>query len=198
MSNILILASGSAARKTMLRNAGYQFDIKPADINEQSVIDQGLEEGVNFQEIALSLSLEKSKAVAANHKDRYIIGSDQLLVCEDVIYSKAQSIEEAKKKLQRLRGKKHQLISAVNVIKNDDVLFQDCDVATLTMKNVDDEWLDQYLRRSIDVAVSCVGSYAIEGYGIRLFKKIDGDFFTIMGMPLMGLIDFLDREGIGS
>lgn len=192
--NKIVLASGSKARAQMLQNVGYEFDIKPADIDEQAIVEKSILKNEVFEDIAIKLA--EQKALASESNDQYIIGSDQLLIFNNKIYSKSKDINEAKEKLLEMQGKPHQLISGVSVVKNGKVIWSDVDSVVMTMKKLDEHKIDYYLERANDDALQCVGGYAIEGLGARLFKRIDGDIFTIMGMPLIKLINFFDKEGI--
>jgi len=194
MSKKLILASGSKARQDMLKNAGYEFEICPADIDERSITQSLTEDGKIHHDIALTLAAEKAKSISEKHHDQYIIGSDQLLVLNNRIIFKSSSKKEAREKLFAMRGKDHTLISSVVVVKNNQTLWEVTDTATLEMKDFSDEFLDWYMNAAGEEVVKSVGGYAIEGLGVRLFKKVQGDYFTIMGMPLLPLLNYLDKE----
>ncbi len=189
----IILASGSQARSTMMKNVGYDFTIQPTDIDEQSLIQNLQKDNVSFEKIAMTLGQEKARALK-NNEDSYIIGSDQLLIFKDTIFSKSENLEQAHKKLSSLQGQTHHLISGVSVIKNGQILWSDFDVAEMIMKKLSDNDIKEYLSIAANDAIQCVGGYAIEGYGGRLFKEIKGDLFTIMGMPLLKLSQFFDCE----
>ena len=191
MKHSLTLASGSLARQEMLRNAGYEFDIIPADIDEEKIISS-LETNKN---VALTLAKEKAKFISQKNKENYIIGSDQILMMNNKIYSKAKNKQEAKERLMEFQGNAHTLHSGVSVFKDGEELFSFIDSASLTMKKMTADDIDRYCEKAGDVLTSCVGCYALESIGSRLFDKIDGDYFTILGMPLLPLIGFLDAEG---
>lgn len=194
MTGKLILASGSKARAEMLHNAGYDFDIIPANINEQEIIDTQLAKKETFKNIAMILASQKALSIKCEN-ETFIIGSDQLLIFNDTIFSKSENKDEAFKKLKLMQGKKHSLISAVSVIQNNKIIWQECDFADLYMKKMNEKQIYNYLDKAGETALSCVGGYAIEGVGARLFTQINGDYFTIMGMPLLPLINFLDIKG---
>jgi len=195
MNKNIILASGSKARAQMLQNAGYNFAISPTNIDEQSLISVAVEKKERFEQIAMYLAEEK--ALAHEQKENaYIIGSDQLLIFNNRIYSKSENRDAARTKLLEMQEQSHQLISGVSVVKNGETLWRDYDIVTLTMKKLSAEQIDTYLDAAPDDALQCVGGYAIEGRGARLFNHVEGDFFTIMGMPLLKLIKFFDGEGI--
>jgi len=193
-STPIILASRSRARVQMLQEAGYSFDIAPADIDEQKIIDDELAKGTDFKKIALKLAEQKALAVRnEDNKDAYIVGSDQVLIFEDKILSKSENLEAAKEKLLMMQGKDHELISAV-CIKTPTMTFLSEDTATLTMKYLSEAKVDEYLTRVAEDALQCVGGYAIEGAGRDLFDDVRGDIHTIMGMPLPKMIAFFDRQ----
>lgn len=189
----LVLASKSQARIRMLEQAGLTFEIVPASIEERAVIDRF--EGKNFGALASALALQKARAVSNQRPGDTVIGSDQILVAGGKIFSKARNIYEAQEKLEALRGRTHRLMSAVSVCRDGAEIFSFHDSADLRMKNFSDEMLMDYLDKAGDVLTTCVGAYALEGLGVRLFDKIDGDYFTVLGMPLLPLLNFLDEDG---
>ncbi|MBI1302142.1 MAG: septum formation protein Maf [Alphaproteobacteria bacterium] len=192
----LILASGSAARQSMLKNAGLSFEVKPADLDEELIIHTAWKNKETVQDITEMLAKAKAKAVSKNHSDALVIGSDQTLEFDGQILSKAKNKEEAFEKLKSLSGKTHRLISSVAVAQNAEILFSTTDMATLTMHSLTDEQLQNYGASDPDALTSCVGAYKIEGAGAALFSDIDGDRFTIMGMPLASLLEFLKERGV--
>ena len=192
----IVLASGSKARQQMLKNAGVAFDINPADINEDKIMQDMKQQNASSGNIALSLAREKAKKISNENKQDYIIGSDQVLSLDDKIYSKAKNIGEAKNRLLEFQGKEHFLTSAVCVFKNGEDIWHKTDVVGLKMKAMDSQAIDKYIEIATDDVLNCAGCYAIEGAGIRLFHDIRGDFFTILGMPLLPLLKFLDGEGL--
>lgn len=189
----LILASGSAARSSMLLNAGVSFDKIPADIDEHAILEQHAEtQTVAF--ITEELARRKALHISKQHSSALVIGSDQTLSFDEEILSKAKSQNNARAKLMRLRGKTHTLFSSVCVAKGDEILFTHTAQANLTMHNFSDAFLDDYMKHDPDALTSCVGAYKIEGAGAWLFSSIQGDVFTIMGMPLLPLLEFLRTE----
>lgn len=191
----LILASGSRARQNMLKSAGIRFAVMPADLNEQAIIDS---HGDNDSDYAAVLAAAKAQHVAQKNPDDLVIGSDQILLCEGRVLSKAKSISEAREKLKFLRGKTHFLTSAVAVAMGDEVLWSYSATAHLRMHNFDDAFLDSYCDNAGDALTACVGAYEFEGLGAQLFEEIEGDYFTILGMPLLALLNYLrDVHNIG-
>lgn len=191
---MLILASKSSARQNMLRAAGLEFEIRPAEIDE-SVAQSS---NAPPSEVAQELARAKALHVAAGHPDALVIGSDQILECEGQILTKAANKDEAREKLKTLRGKTHSLISAVTLAKNDEILWQQTGNAFLTMHNFNDDFLESYIERAGEALTRSVGAYELESTGVQLFETIKGDYFTILGMPLLPLLTYLrTQQGIG-
>lgn len=190
----LILASKSRARQEMLNNAGVSYEAMPAHIDEEKIIEQLQETGASSSNIALQLAKEKAIEISKTNEGKYIIGSDQVLSMDDIIYSKAKNVEEAKERLSVFQGKEHFLTSAVCVVKDGVDLWHKVDAASLKMKPLSSQDIEKYSKIAGDDLIECVGCYALEGAGIRLFADIRGDFFTILGMPLLPLLNFLDKE----
>jgi septum formation protein len=191
-----ILASGSFARQGMLKNAGFVFDTVSTDFDEDA-IKNSFETSGNFEALAQELAKQKALHVSTINTDQYVIGSDQLLVFNGAILSKAKDTGQAREKLKKLRGHPHALISSVCVTKGDEILFQNTDTAHLTMRDFDDDFLERYCDGAGDIITQCVGAYALESTGIQLFSEIKGDYFTILGMPLLPLVSYLQSEGVG-
>jgi len=191
----IILASGSKARYEMLSNAGVTFEKYPADIDEDALINDFVLRKTYHNDVAIKLSEAKALSVSGHYKDHYIIGSDQLLIFKDKIFSKSETIEEAKERLKQFSGQTHSLISAVSVVLNGEIQWSFADHVDLKMHELPEDEIDYYIDNNQDIALSCVGGYAIEESGISLFEEIQGDFFTIMGMPLLPLLNFLRSQG---
>lgn len=184
----IILASGSFARKSMLQSAGLDFKVIPADIDESAL----MKPGADTSQITERLAVAKAQYVAADYPEALVIGSDQTLEFEGRVLSKSPTVENGKEVLRMLGGKTHRLYSSVCVVAGgDDVLFKHTDYADLTMHDFDEEFLETYAARDADALVSCVGGYKIEGAGAWLFSDVKGDYYTIMGMPLLPLLAFL-------
>lgn len=193
----LILASKSAARKTMLGNVGLVFDSIPSDVDEPSIVEKMLLDGFHAPGIALELAKQKALDISKKYPDALVIGSDQTLDFNGELLSKAKTPENAKVKLRRLRGEDHVLVSAVSVAYNGEALWQHIDDANLSMRDISDEFLDLYCEKAGDALTHCVGAYEFEGMGGWLFSSIKGDFFTILGMPLLPLLGYLkETHGI--
>lgn len=191
----LILASRSAARQAMLKNAGLIAESIPANIDEDTLLQNGIRENKSPSEIAKNLAESKAVKIAREYPDNLVIGSDQLLVCDNKIYNKVEYIHDAREKLKALRGKTHTLFSAVCVAKAQEVVWRHVDTARLTMHDFSDEFLEGYIDSAGAALTSCAGAYAIEELGAWLFKKVEGDYFTILGLPLLPLLEFLQTRG---
>ena len=189
----IILASGSRARNEMLQNVGLEFQKIPADIDEDTILKSMHEEGTLPEDIAVKLADEKALHISKQNPDALVIGSDQVLEQDGEIFQKATDLAEARAKLEKLKGKTHQLISSVSIAQNGEVLWRDCDTASLTMHDFDDAFLDEYLQNAGEDILACVGAYAFEKYGAWLFKEIDANYFTILGMPLLPLLAYLAK-----
>ncbi len=189
----LMLASKSAARRALLEAAGVPIEIEAADIDER-----GIEARAGLQEpdmVAALLAREKAKAVAGKHADRMVLGADQTLALGTRRFSKAVDRKGAREQIAALRGKTHALHSAVAVVLGDAVVFEHVDAAHLTMRNFSDAFLDDYLDAVGANAMASVGGYQLEGLGLQLFERVEGDHFTVLGLPLMPLLDWLRRAG---
>ena len=189
----LILASKSAARRAMLEAAGVSVEALPADVDERAL--EGKSPGAAAH-VAGMLAREKARAVAALRPDCLVVGADQTLALGAKRFSKPADRAAALAQLTELRGRTHELHSAVAVVRNDAVLFEASDTARLSMRSFSDEFLDAYLDETGAAATASVGGYQLEGRGVQLFERIDGDYFTILGLPLLPLLNFLRAEGV--
>ena len=193
----LILASKSAARINMLKNAKLDFEYEPAPIDEEKLLQNLQIKRAQPRQIAESLAQEKALSVSNLHPYALVIGADQVLECEGKIFSKAKNAKEAQEKLLSLAGKSHRLISAVCIAREGKSQWGISDEATLHMGD-DKNFIEQYCAKAGDVLTECVGAYAIEGQGTWLFDKVQGDYFTILGMPLIPLLNHLrEKYGFG-
>ena len=188
----LILASQSRARKMLLTNAGIDFEACPADIDERSVQkDSGL---AAPGEIALLLAHEKARFVSSQNPSRYVVGADQTLALGSRLFSKPSGRVQAAEQLRALAGNTHELYSAVAVALGDKILFSDVSVARMTMRALSGTEIQAYLDWAGEAVISSVGAYQLEGLGVHLFERIEGDHFTILGLPLLPLLAFLRGE----
>jgi len=188
----LILASQSRARQTLLVNAGIAFEAVPAEIDERAV-QQG--SGLSVpSEIAALLAREKALIVSSKKPGRVVIGADQTLALGKTLFSKPSGRAEAAEQLRALAGNCHQLCSAVAVARDGKILFSDVAIARMTMRGLSEAEIDAYLDQAGAAVTSSVGAYQLEGLGVHLFERIEGDHFTILGLPLLPLLAFLRSE----
>lgn len=188
----LILASQSGARKMLLANAGLEFEAVTADIDERGI--QAASKLSNPREIGLLLAREKATAVSAHRPGSYVIGADQTLALGERLFNKPAGRTQALAQLRDLAGHSHELNSAVAVVHDGKVVFEDVSVARMTMRRMSEAELSAYLDAAGDAVTSSVGAYQLEGLGIHLFERIEGDHFTILGLALLPLLAFLRRE----
>ncbi len=192
----LVLASKSAARATMLHGAGLAVRLVPAEVDERKLDEAWTAGGCPPAEIARRLAEAKAVAVSRLHPHAVVIGADQTLALGARRFSKAVSLTEARANLAVLRGQTHQLHSGVALARAGETLFTDVATADMTMRAFSDAFLDAYLAGVGDRILSSVGCYQFESAGIQLFERIDGDYFTILGMPLLPLLAALRRAGL--
>jgi septum formation protein len=188
----LILASQSSARKTLLANAGLKFETVTADIDERGI--QAASKLSNPREIGLLLAREKAKAVSAHRPGSHVIGADQTLALGERLFNKPAGRAQALAQLRDLAGHSHELNSAVAVAHDGKIVFEDVSVARMTLRPMSEGELSAYLDAAGDAVTTSVGAYQLEGLGIHLFERIEGDHFTILGLPLLPLLAFLRRE----
>jgi septum formation protein len=189
----LMLASRSLVRRTLLEAAGVPIEICPADIDER-----GVEAGAPLQApvaIAALLAREKASVIARRNRERLVLGADQTLSLDGRRFTKPADRAAARAQLRALSGRTHELYSAIAFVQDGAVLFEHVGVARLAMRAVSDRFLDAYLDAVGDAATASVGAYQLEGFGIQLFERLDGDYFTVLGLPLLTALDFLRRHG---
>ena len=185
----LILASQSRARQTLLANTGIEFEAIPAEIDER-----GLQKASGLlapDGIAALLAREKALSVSSNHPNKFVVGADQTLALDARLFSKPAGRAQAKEQLSALAGHRHELHSAVAVASDGRILFEEVAVARMTMRRLNEAEIDTYLDAAGEAVTSSVGAYQLEGLGIHLFEHIEGDHFTILGLPLLPLLGFL-------
>jgi septum formation protein len=188
----LVLASKSDIRGKILAAAGLRFEIRPAPIDERAV--EAAAGKPDATQAARLLASAKAGAVAAAMPGRVVLGADQTLALDQERFGKPKERADAAKQLRRLRGQTHALHSALSLVRDGNVLFDYVDTARLTMRDFSDRFLDDYLDMAGDSAMSSVGGYALEGVGIHLFERVEGDYFTILGLPLLPLLAFLRQN----
>jgi septum formation protein len=188
----LILASQSRARQMLLTNAGIAFETIPADIDERALQQaSGL---TTPRDIAALLAREKARSVSSRQVGKYVIGADQTLALGDRLFSKPAGRAQAAEQLRALAGRAHELHSAIAVARDGKILFADVAIARMTMRPLDEAGIDAYLDAAGEAVNSSVGAYQLEGLGVHLFERIEGDHFTILGLPLLPLLAFLRSE----
>ncbi len=191
----LILASGSAVRARLLEAAGITFDVIAPHVDEDTVKESLLAERAPPRDIADALAALKASKVSMSHPDALVIGADQVLVFEGALISKMPDRAAARVLLKRLAGHKHELAGAVVLAKGGSVVWRHVARAELTMRSFSDKFLDGYLERQGDAILSSVGCYFLEGEGVQLFSQIAGDYFTILGLPMVPLLNALREFG---
>ncbi len=190
----LILASRSPFRSALLKNAGIAFSTASAEVDERAVEAPLYETGATPEEVAQVLAEAKALDVSEKNPGAVVIGCDQTLSLGDKIFHKPADMEAARRQLLKFSGMTHQLNSAVVLAKDGKTLWRHVSIARMTMRDLDPGFVGRYLGRVGDTALSSVGAYQVEGPGIQLFEKIDGDYFTIVGLPLLPLLDELRKE----
>jgi nucleoside triphosphate pyrophosphatase len=188
----LVLASRSDIRGKILAAAGLRFEIRPSQINERAVEAQsGV---VDAAAVARHLARAKTVAVATSLSGRLVLGADQTLAFGAKRLRKPADRAEAAEQLRTLRGNTHELHSALALVRDEEMLFSCVDTARLTMRDFSDRFLDDYLDMAGDTVMRSVGGYQLEGIGIHLFERVEGDYFTILGLPLLPLLAFLRQN----
>ncbi len=191
----VILASGSSSRRRLLTNAGLQFDVEAAHVDEDEIKLALKAEGASAAQTAETLAELKAQRVSRRYPGVLVIGADQMLECNGVWFDKPEDLDHAAAHLVALREKDHSLLSAVCVVRDGVRLWHHNEVATLTMRNLSDDFIKDYLAQVGEDALTSVGAYQLEGRGIQLFARIKGDYFSILGLPLLPLLDFLRGHG---
>jgi nucleoside triphosphate pyrophosphatase len=193
----LILASTSKTRARLLEAAGLAFICEAPGLDEDAMrLAVSGEKALEPHDVAEVLARAKAEAVSDIAQGAFVIGADQVLALGDEIINKPETMEVARKQLLDLSGKTHRLHTSVAVATNGEAVWAQTEIATLTMRKLSPEFIGHYLAAAGDGVLSAVGAYQIESIGIQLFDKIEGDFFSILGLPLLPLLDTLRREGV--
>ena len=190
----IILASGSLIRRELMANAGIEFDVITKAVDEAAIKSSLLNEGVSVRNIADALAEAKSVRVSAQNPG-LVIGADQIMTMDGELYDKPVSLDEAKKRLMMMRGKTHYLIGAVVISEAGHAIWRYISKTKLEMREFSEEFVDEYLEAEGDTVLQSVGGYRFEGRGSQLFSKVDGDFFSILGLSLLPVLDFLRERG---
>jgi septum formation protein len=196
VAGTIVLASGSATRRAMLAAAGVPAIVDRPAVDEDVVKRHCKGRGLDAAETARALAHAKAAEVAPRHPGRIVIGADQMLGCDGEWFDKPADLAAAARQIARLAGRTHHLISAVVAVRDGQILWQAADAAALTLRPLSPAAIDDYLARAGEPVLQSVGAYQVEGLGIQLFSRIAGDHFTILGLPLLPLLDFLRSEGV--
>lgn len=192
----LVLASASSARRAVLEAAGLRFDALPAAVDEAAIKEAAQAEAIPPADTALMLADAKAERIARRDPEALVIGCDQLLVCEERWFDKPADLAAARVQLQALRGRTHQLVTAVVCHRHGRRIWQHVAVPRLTMRAVSDAFLDAYLEAEATAVTQSVGAYRIEGPGVQLFSTVEGEHAAILGVPLLALLGFLRQHGV--
>ena len=190
----LVLASKSAARRVMLENAGVAFEVRVAGVDEDAIKARS----GDLDAAALAVRLAEAKALAVSRDDEaaWVLGSDQTLAFDGGLISKAKTLEGARERLKSMRGKTHHLHSGAALAVKGQMVWSGVDTVQMRMRDFSDAFLDAYLAAEGEVLLTCVGSYRLEGLGSQLFEAVDGDYFTVLGLPLWPVLAELRRAGV--
>jgi len=191
----LILASKSLGRQLALQQTAIPFVAKPANLDERGLEQEILDSGGGADAVVLALACAKALAVSKEEPNSYVLGADQAASCEGRLFGKPESLEAAARQLRFLSGRSHRLHSGLALVRNGKILFETVCHADLTMRDLSDEFIAAYLAASCDSVLGSAGAYQIEGLGAHLFSAVEGDHWTILGLPLLPALDALRREG---
>lgn len=191
----LILASGSAVRARLLADAGVRFRIETSGVDEDAV-KAAAGDGIPAAEIALQLAAAKARAVSEKRGGALVVGADQMLECEGKLFDKPAHMAAAAANLRQFSGRTHRLITACCLMRDGGTVWESVETARLTMRDLSDGDIDAYLSAAGEDVLGSVGCYRLEGLGVQLFSEIDGDFFVILGLPLLALLARLREQGV--
>lgn len=191
----LILASGSRIRAELLRNAGVDFEIQTAPVDEAEIRRSLQAEGATVGDAAIALAEAKAMRVSRRNPGALVIGCDQMLDCNGVWFEKPVDRDHARAHLQAFSGKTHRLQAGIVVARDGQRLWHNLSIASLTVRVLSPDFIEAYLDAAGEPILNSVGAYQLEGLGAQLFSRIEGDYFTILGLPLLPLLDFLRAHG---
>jgi len=192
----LVLASASSSRARLLQHAGVPVEIYPAHVDEDSVKESMLADGAQGRAIADALAELKARRVSSARPGALVLGADQVLVCDGELCSKAETMADAAVQLRRLRGKPYLLVTAAVLAKDGAAVWRHVDISTLWMREFSDAFLETYLATEGDGLLGSVGCYRLEAAGVQLFERVEGDYFSILGLPLVPLLAALRQHGV--
>lgn len=191
----LILASGSSIRAQLLRNAAVPFTVQVARIDEQAIKHSLVAESASPRDIADTLAEMKARKISGKNPESLVLGSDQVLDFDGTLLSKPESADDALQQLLSMRGKRHRLFSAAVICENGQPVWRHVGRVTLYMRDLSDAYLQDYVGRNWPDIGQSVGSYQLENEGVRLFSRIEGDYFNVLGMPLLEILGYLAVRG---
>lgn len=195
MTQRLILASGSAIRREIMQNAGLHFEVISKPVDEAAIKEAMLAEGTHLQDIADALAEAKAMRVS-RLESGLVIGSDQIMVMDDQLFDKPPTIEAARERLLEMRGKTHYVIGATVICENGMPVWRHLAKSKLTVRNFSDDFLDHYIQAEGEALTKSVGAYRFEGLGAQLFTQVEGNFFSILGLSLLPILDYLRTRGV--
>ena len=192
----IVLASASATRRSMLERAGLAVEIDPPRTDEHEIKRSMRADGFDAAATAEALAEQKARGVARRHAGVLVLGADQILECDGESFDKPDDLVTARDQLRKLAGRRHELVSAACIVQDGERLWHVVERARLWIRPLGEEFIEGYLRAIGDAAFAGPGSYQIEGPGAQLFQRIEGDHFTVLGLPLLPLLDFLRARGV--
>lgn len=196
MSISLILASSSATRRRLLTNAGVDFRVVPPGLDEKTIKTEYQAQGANPSETAMALALAKARTVSSKFPDQLVLGADQILVCNGQWFEKPKGTDGIRNHLTRLSGQQHKLINGVAIVECGIPVWCYDNTITMKMRRLNEDFVNYYIDRAGEEVHKSVGAYNLEGLGIQLVSQTDGDFFSILGLPLIPILEFLRKRGI--
>lgn len=192
----LILATASTARRAVLAAAGLRFTAQAAAVDEAAIKESAQAEGIPVEDAAMLLAEAKAQRIARRHPEALVIGADQMLVCEGRWFDKPVGMDGAREHLRALRGRTHELVSAMVCWRGGARIWQHLARPRLTMRDFSDDYLEAYLAAEGEAVLTSVGAYRLEGLGVQLFDRIEGEHSAILGLPLLPLLGFLRQHGV--
>lgn len=192
----LLLASGSTTRRDMLWAAGVPVETEKPDIDEREVEQPLRSEGASEDAIAAALACAKALAVSLAHPGRFVLGADQTLACDGAVHHKPADLDAARRQIAALSGRTHQLHSAFVLVRDGEIVTEGLQTASLTMRPLSEAFITAYVATAGETLLSSVGGYQLEGLGIQLFEAVEGDHFTVLGLPLLSVLEALREQGL--